>query len=69
VGPRAGLGTGARGKILSSARNRTPIARKSNPYPDTILTELPWLLIILTTIIRMDLIIKTIIIIITKYFL
>jgi hypothetical protein len=52
---------------FASAGDRTSIAWKSNPYPDTILTELPWLLIILTIIIMMDVIIKTIIII-TKYF-
>jgi hypothetical protein len=41
VGPRACLDTEARGKILSPAGDRTPIARSSSPYSDTILTELP----------------------------
>jgi hypothetical protein len=31
-------------KSLDSAGNRTSIARFSSPYPDTILTELAWLL-------------------------
>jgi hypothetical protein len=30
---------------FASAGNRTWIARPSSPYPDTILTELPWLLV------------------------
>jgi hypothetical protein len=41
VGLKPGLDTHSRGKILLYAGDRSPIARSSSPYSDTILTELP----------------------------
>jgi hypothetical protein len=51
VGLRAGLDTDVRGKSFVSAGNRTPIARSSSPQPDTILTVLPRLLLVLRPIV------------------
>jgi hypothetical protein len=44
VGLRAGLDSEVRGKIFTSAGDRTSIAQSSSLQPDTILTELPRLL-------------------------
>jgi hypothetical protein len=41
VGPRAGIDTEARGKILCLCRDRIPAPNSSSLQPDTVLTELP----------------------------
>jgi hypothetical protein len=53
VGLRAGLDTEARGKVICLCRASNP--RSSSLQPDTILTELPQLLVDVTTVLKYDL--------------